>query len=73
MDPMNVLQPNYMGDQLANKGVEGITVNYGWGVPETIQANPAASEEKTNANPGMTQLRRAKAREFGRPMSELGF
>ena len=71
---MDVLQPNIMADQFANTGVEALTANVGWGVTETVQANPAAAmEEKEAANPAMTDLRRAKAREYGRPMSKLGF
>lgn len=74
MNPMDVLAPNIMADQFENKGVEGLTVNQGWGVTETAQANPMASAEETkDANPTITSLRRAKAREMGRSMEEIGF
>jgi hypothetical protein len=62
MNPMLVLQPNSMGSQFSNLGTD------------TQQANPAAAtDEKQDANPVMTGLRRAKSREFGRPMEEVGF
>ena len=74
MSPMEVLQPNALGSQFSNVGVENIAANLGWGVTDTMQANPAAaSDMKQDANPAMTDLRRAKSREFGRPMEQLGF
>ncbi len=74
MNPMDVLAPNIMADQFENMGVEALTTNSGWGVTETVQANPgAAAEETKDANPAVTSIRRAKAREMGRPMEEVGF
>ncbi len=74
MNPMNVLAPNDMANKFANTGVDTLTANMGWGVTEMPQANPAAAaDQKKDANPAMTDLRRAKAREYGRPMSDVGF
>jgi len=72
MNPMDVLQPNYMGDELKNLGGDDISRNYGIGVAE---ANPAAAaarlEKATNAT--KDKLRNHKAREFGLPKDKVGF
>lgn len=74
MNPMDVLAPNIMADQFENIGVEGLTLNRGWGVTETSQANPgAAAEKKKSDSPARTSMRRAKARETGQTMDEVGF
>jgi hypothetical protein len=73
---LNVLAPNYMGDLVTNRGVQGVvegnsgveslTANYGYGVLEMQKAITAQAE--------MTdQLRTAKAREFGKTKDTVGF
>ena len=74
MNPMEVLQPNTLGTEFANTGVENLNANVGWGVSEVMQSNPAAAMEvKEDTNPAMSDLRRAKSREFGMTIPELGF
>jgi hypothetical protein len=72
MNPMDVLQPNYMGDELKNLGADDLTRNYGIGVAE---ANPEAAaarlEKSTNAS--KDKLRTQKAREFGQTKETVGF
>ena len=73
-DPTDVLQPNYMGTSLDNQGMDSLTKNYGHGVAE---ANPAAKaklqEEAATPGKAKSDLRTAKAREFGKPKDQVGF
>jgi len=80
MNDLDVLAPNYMGDQLSNIGVDELVKNRGFGVREAVTANSQATAQKDgNASPGSTQakamndLRVAKAREFGKPKTQVGF
>ena len=74
LDQMNILQPNYMGSELVNTGVEGIASNYGYGVSEVMKANPQVQEYQDKLmNPAMEKLRRHKAREFGLTKETVGF
>lgn len=68
MNPMYVLAPNYMGANFENSGVDSLIVNIGLGTDS--YANPALMPKQEEGN---TKIRRAKAREFGRPMSNIGF
>jgi hypothetical protein len=70
MNPLNVLAPNHMSYSLENTGVESMTTNMGWGVNEVL--NRTESVKRTD-NSGMNDIRRAKAREFGTPMDNVGF
>ncbi len=84
-DPMNLLAPNYMGDEFQNSGVGGMlenrgmqaeTQNYGLGMAEIERqkANAQGQEDqKQTTNPGMEKLRRHKAREFGLTKETVGF
>jgi hypothetical protein len=64
MNPMDVLAPNYLGHSETNTGVDSLTANTGWGVAE---ASPRADVE----NAGTDKVKRAAARQFGKPMDEV--
>ncbi len=75
-DPMDVLQPNYMGDSLNNLGVNELVQNRGVGVREALAASPQAmAQREESSNPAMMKdkLRTAKAREFGQTKETVGF
>ena len=75
-DPLDVLQPNYMGDTLSNLGVGELVLNRGVGVSEALAANPQAMEQREEtSNPAMMKdkLRTAKAREFGKTKETVGY
>ena len=63
MNPFDVLAPNYLGHSETNTGVENLTANMGWGVAE---ATP-----QTDENPGTEKVKRASARQFGKPMDQV--
>ena len=67
-DGPNVIQPNYMGDDLTNRGVDVFTKNYGHGVAEVLpdEEDEPVSEQKN-------KLRVQKAREFGQRKDQVGF
>ncbi len=81
-DPLDILAPNYMGDTLANRGVESLSANLGVeatfankgkGVMET---NPKAMADKEKvASPAekKDQRRTASARQFGQTKQTVGF
>lgn len=74
MNPMEVLQPNYVGNMLENHGLEALTENRGLGVAEV--SRPAAMrdrETRTSPESEKNRLRVAKAREFGMTKEEVGF
>ena len=74
MDPMYVLQPNYMGDTFANSGVDAMVANRGYGVTEALPVNPQGDEDqKKSVNPMVDNLRVQKAREFGKTKQNVGF
>jgi hypothetical protein len=74
MNPMDVLAPNIMADQFTNRGLDSMLANRGWGVTETMQANPAVAADKMqSASPTMTALRRSQARQSGKTMNEVNF
>lgn len=70
--PMNVLEPNYIGDSFKNLGVESLVENRGLGV---LEANPRAMAARMAEGPGAARdkLRTAKAREFGKTKETVGF
>lgn len=80
---MVVLAPNRLGDSLTNRGVESfmsnqgvesLTANRGYGVPTAMKTNAeAAVQQEQTANPVLVPLRRAKARQFGMKIEEIGF
>jgi len=81
MNPMDVLAPNYMGDELQNSGVERMlenrgvsseTRNYGLGVAEVDSKKPGAQGPGAGG-PRMDKLRTHKAREFGMTKETVGF
>ena len=74
MDPMNVLQPNYMGNTLNNTGLDELFINRGLGVDEVTNKAKVQSR-KTLAAPEIekNRLRTAKAREFGLTKQTVGF
>ena len=80
MDDLQLLAPNYMGDNLSNIGLDELVKNRGFGVREAMTANSQGMAQKDDDTaPGSTQakakndLRVAKAREFGRPKTQVGF
>jgi hypothetical protein len=82
---MDVLKPNYMGDEiqnsglggmLENRGMQGEVANYGLGVAEVERAKANAQgtdDQHKTTNPSMEKLRRHKAREFGLTKETVGF
>jgi len=66
-DHENILAPNSMGSINTNLGVDSISANYGFGVPEIQKAVSAKQEEFKE------RLRIAKAREFGMTKEKVGF
>lgn len=80
MSDLEILAPNYMGEQLTNLGLKGMVENRGFGVREALTANSQGMAQKQEETaPGSTQakakndLRVAKAREFGKPKTQVGF
>lgn len=77
MDPVNILAPNYMGHDLANRGVESMVANQGLGVQEIqAQANSGAVERDVITSGSqmlVNKMRVAKAREFGKTKETVGF
>lgn len=76
MNPLYVLQPNYMGDTLGNLGVGEIANNRGLGVPEALGTNAQAMAQKDQGTASARlrdNLRTAKAREFGKTKETVGF
>ena len=74
MDKMNLLQPNSMGGEFENTGLESMVGNYGLGVSEMQKANQQATEESSGyITEAMEKLRRHKAREFGLTKETVGF
>lgn len=68
---MKVLAPNDMGHFAQNMGIDALRQNTGMGVTEArSRLNPQAPQEKDGKLQG---IRRAKAREFGKPMYKVGF
>jgi hypothetical protein len=63
MNPFEVLEPNYLGHSETNTGIEAMTANMGWGVAE---ATPQPAE-----NPGVENVKRSAARQFGKPMDKV--
>jgi hypothetical protein len=79
-DPMDVLAPNSLGDELENTGLAEIAQNRGLGVAQVPRANPLLPREETPGEPRgedqhdpLNKLRVAKARQFGRPKEKVGF
>jgi hypothetical protein len=71
---MNILQPNQMGFEMENTGLESMTGNYGLGMPELQKANQQAAQDKSGyITEAMEKLRRHKAREFGLTKETVGF
>lgn len=64
----NVIEPNYVGDDLTNLGVDSLTQNHGHGVAEAL---PEKKEEPVSAQ--KNKLRVQKAREFGQTKDKVGF
>ena len=74
MDKMNILQPNQMGFESLNTGLESMTENYGLGVLELQKANQQSEEERSGyVTESLEKLRRHKAREFGLTKETVGF
>ena len=71
MNPLEMLAPNSLSISMMNSGVEMMTANMGWGISELKQGSTGSTESKDNT--GMADIRRAKAREFGRPAQDVGF
>jgi hypothetical protein len=75
VDDMNVLQPNYMADMLTNYGADTLGRNHGLGVSEFTTVaepvTPAFAKKPETANPMVRNVYKAKAREFGKPMSQM--
>jgi hypothetical protein len=71
---MNILQPNQMGFESLNTGLESLTGNYGLGMAELQKANQKSEEERSGyVTEGLEKLRRHKAREFGLTKETVGF
>ena len=77
---LELLAPNYMGSLLDNTGLEEIAQNRGFGVREVTMGNSQGMAQKNDDTaPGSSQskakndLRVAKAREFGKPKTQVGF
>jgi len=70
MNPLDILAPNYLGYEVSNSNVESIVQNYGYGVAEV---NPKKMEQSRDTSGPLNKLRVAKAREFGKPKTEVGF
>ena len=64
MNPMDVLQPNYLGNEHENRGIDSLT-NKGWGVAE------AQPKEEKEENGMVRKVRRGAARQFGQEMGEV--
>ena len=71
-NPMNVLEPNYVGDSFKNLGLASLAENRGFGV---MEANPRAMAARLAEAPSAAKdkLRTAKAREFGKTKETVGF
>jgi len=65
-DPLMALAPNYMGDQMANAGVQMISANYGLGLGALTNEKAGDSPKRTAGTMGIERVRIAKAREFGK-------
>ncbi len=63
MNPMDVLQPNYMGAEYENTGMDSLTVNMGWGVAE---ASPPKEE-----NGMLEKVKLAHAKQFGKKVEDV--
>lgn len=63
MNPFEVLEPNYLGNSESNTGIDALKANVGWGVAE---ATPQPEE-----NPGVENVKRSAARQFGKPMHKV--
>lgn len=71
---LELLAPNYMGDNLANTGVEGLIANRGYGVSEVTNIAKANPDVETVKESTFTDnLRTQKAREFGLTKQTVGF
>lgn len=64
MNPMDILAPNYIGNEMNNLGTEMLSANLGWGVPEAKPKPPEDREE-------IKKVKRGAARQFGRPMESM--
>ena len=80
MADLQILAPNYMGEQLTNTGLSDMVENRGFGVREALNSSSQGmAQRQEKASPGSTQskakndLRVAKAREFGKPKTQVGF
>jgi len=65
-DPLLALQPNYLGDQFANMGVDQISANYGLGLGALTNAEAGDGPKRTAGTNSVDRVRNAKARQFGK-------
>ena len=65
-DPVMALAPNYMGDQMANAGVEMISANYGLGLGALTNEKAADSPRRNAEHMGVERVRVGAARQFGK-------
>lgn len=65
MNPHDILQPNYLGQEYENRGLESLTANKGWGVPET------QPQEDKEENGMVRNVRRGAARQFGQKIGDV--
>lgn len=79
MDPLYVLQPNYIGSVFENAGLDGlvanygIDTNYGLGVNEINNTANVQTTRNSSSEIERDRLRTAKAREFGLTKETVGF
>jgi hypothetical protein len=64
MNPMDILNPNYLGKEYENRGTDSL-MNKGWGVAEV---QPKEDEEE---NGMVRNVRRGAARQFGQKIGDV--
>lgn len=66
---LNPFEPNHLGEEHLNSGVEYLGANYGLGLGALSDANAV---EDAGAKSATNRVRNAKAREFGMPAHKIG-